>query len=338
MSAQRPTSPANSGHSHRPQRGAALLLAMLVVTLVATLSAGAVWLQWRQVEIESADRQRSQLSWLLTGAMDWSRLILREDALSARSGGTDHLGEPWALPVQESRLSTFLSQDRQLHEGDPEVFLSGRITDAQSRLNLASLVEDGRLVPEVLAQWAQLFALLQLPPAELQLLASQWLLTGSAPDTQTPVAGAAGNAAPLRPQRVEQLTWLGLQPATVARLTPYVTVLPEATPVNLHTAPLEVLLASLPGLDTGSAQKLLQARSRSHFANLEAVRQVLGPAGSALHERRHALRSAYFEITGELRIDALRQTERALAHRTGAQVRLLWRERSVEHLHESSLQ
>lgn len=317
----------------RAQRGAALLLAMLVVTLVATLSAGAVWLQWRQVEIESAERQRSQLSWLLTGAMDWSRLILREDALSARSGGTDHLAEPWALPVQESRLSTFLSQDRQLHEGDPEVFLSGRITDAQSRLNLASLVEEGRLVPEVLAQWAHLFALLQLPPAELQLMAGRWLLA-----LQPPATGAQGTPTPLRPQRVEQLVWLGLRPATVARLAPYVTVLPEATPVNLHTASLEVLQASLPGLDTATAQRLLQTRALGHFGNLDEVRQLLGPAGSLLHERRHALRSAYFEITGQLRIDDLRQTERALAHRSGAQVRLLWRERMVEHLHESSLQ
>ena len=306
---------------------------MLVVTLVATLSAAAVWLQWRQVEIESAERQRSQLSWLLTGALDWSRLILREDALSARSGGTDHLAEPWALPVQESRLSTFLSQDRQLHADDPEVFLSGHIRDAQSRLNLTSLVEDGRLVPEVLAQWVQLFALLQLPPAELQLLARQWLLA-----LQTAATAPESTPQPLRPQRVEQLVWLGLRPETVARLAPYVTVLPEATPVNLHTAPLEVLQASLPGLDTASAQRLLQARAQRHFASLEEVRQLLGPAGSLLQERRHALRSAYFEITGQLRIDALRQTERALAHRSGAQVRLLWRERQVEHLHESSLQ
>ena len=329
------------GHA---QRGAALLLAMLVVTLVATLSAGAVWLQWRQVEIESAERQRSQLSWLLTGAMDWSRLILREDALSARSGGTDHLAEPWALPVQESRLSTFLSQDRQLHEGDPEVFLSGRIIDAQSRLNLASLVQDGRLVPEVLTQWARLFALLGLPPAELELLASQWLRAqGPAAQTpaQTPVPAARpGSEAlrPLRAQRIEQLVWLGLSPATVTRLAPFATVLPEPTPVNLHTASLEVLLASLPGLDTAAAQRLLQARERGHFANLEEVRRLLGPLGAGLHEQRHALRSAYFEITGELRIDALRQTERALAHRSGAQVRLLWRERQLEHLQESSLQ
>ena len=321
---------------HRPppraQQGAALLLAMLVVTLVATLSAGALWLQWRQVEIETAERQRSQLSWLITGAMDWSRLILREDALSVQSGGTDHLGEPWALPVQESRLSTFLSQDQQVREGDPEVFLSGRITDAQSRLNLTSLSEDGRLVEPVLAQWVRLFALLQLPPAELELLARQWPLAA-----QTTPAAETGPA-PLRPQRVEQLVWLGLSPSTVARLQPFVTLLPEATPVNLNTAPIEVVLASLPGLEIAAAQRLVQQREQRPFASLQDLRALLGPAGEQLNERLHALRSAYFEVIGQLRIDQQRQTERALVRRSGQRVSMIWRERSTERLQDSSLQ
>ena len=311
----------------RSQRGAALLMAMLLVTLVATLSAASLWLQWRQVEVETADRQRSQLSWLITGAMDWSRLILREDALSVQSGGTDHLGEPWALPVQESRLSTFLSQGQQLREGDPQVFLSGRITDAQSRLNLLSLSEGSQVVPEVLAQWVRLFALLQLPRAELEQLVRQW-----------PLALTEGAQGPLRPQRVEQLVWLGLSEASVARLQPFVTVLPEPTPVNLNTAPLQVLLASLPALDSATAQRFVQRREQRHFATLEEARQALGLAAAQLSERRHALRTQYFEVTGQLRIDQQRQTERALVRRSGPQVSVVWRERSVEQLHDSSLQ
>ena len=38
----------------RRQRGAALLAAMLTVTLVATLAASAMWQQWRAVEVETA--------------------------------------------------------------------------------------------------------------------------------------------------------------------------------------------------------------------------------------------------------------------------------------------
>ena len=70
----------------RAQGGAAILTAMLIVTLVASLSAAALWQHWRGVEVETAERGRLQSSWLLQGAQDWARLILREDA---RAGGTD---------------------------------------------------------------------------------------------------------------------------------------------------------------------------------------------------------------------------------------------------------
>ena len=41
-------------------RGVALLTAMIVVTLVATLASAMLWRQWRSVEIEAAERSRSQ--------------------------------------------------------------------------------------------------------------------------------------------------------------------------------------------------------------------------------------------------------------------------------------
>ena len=115
--------------NRKAQSGAALISAMLVVTLVATLASVALWQQWRHVEVESAERHRVQSSWLLNGALDWSRLILREDAMAgvagSSGGNADHLAEPWALPLKEAKLSTFLAQDQQLREGDPEVFFVG---------------------------------------------------------------------------------------------------------------------------------------------------------------------------------------------------------------------
>ena len=119
------------------QRGAALISAMITVTLVASLASAALWQQWRHVEIESAERSRAQTAWLLTGALDFSRLVLRED-----KGPADHLAEPWALGLQESKLSSFLAQDKQVREGDPEVYLSGGMTDAQSRLNVRNLIDN----------------------------------------------------------------------------------------------------------------------------------------------------------------------------------------------------
>jgi len=315
------------------QRGAALLTAMLTVALVATLASAALWQQWRQVEIEIAERGRSQTAWMMTGAMDWTRLILREDAISAQGAAADHLGEPWALPVQESKLSTFLSQDQQWREGDAEVFLSGQITDAQSRMNVMNLVEDGQISPPALARFAALFERLGLPLAELQTLAQQLQASLQANKVdQASTNRATPNPRPdaLMPQQTAQLVWLGLSPGTLAALQPHITVLPEATPVNLNTASAEVLSAVLPGMDLASARQAVTQRQRGHWASLNAAREALGPNGRLLDDKQHSVQSRYFEVQGRMRIDNVVQQETALVRRDGGQVRMLWRVRSPQ--------
>jgi len=313
----------------RWQSGAALLSAMLTVALVASLAAAALWTQWRQVEIEIAERGHAQNQWLMAGALDWTRLILAEDARSAQS--IDHLGEPWALPVQESKLSTFLSQDQQWREGDPDIYLSGQISDAQSRLNLASLVEDGKPTAAALAAWTRLFERLELPMAELDALTRLWTQALAAAQTassnKTP-AGDALSKAPLLPQRLEQLVWVGLSTDTIARLRPYATVLPAPTPVNLNTAAAPVLEAVLPGLDGASARQLVARRNQKPWASLQEAADAMGPAGRLLDDRQHAVRSRFFEIQGRLRAGSHIQDEVALLEREGTQVRMLWRART----------
>ena len=121
---------------------------MIIVALVATLASSMVWQQWRAIQVEAAERARTQSAWVLSGALDWARLILREDA---KTGGTDHLGEPWAVPLAEARLSTFLAADKDNTEDAPDAFLSGSITDANARYNLANVVKGGKIDPLELA-------------------------------------------------------------------------------------------------------------------------------------------------------------------------------------------
>lgn len=330
MTAKRP--PLAPRHQPR-QCGAALLTAMLTVALVTTLASAALWQQWRQVEIEIAERGRSQTAWMMTGALDWTRLILREDAISAQGAGADHLGEPWALPVQESKLSTFLSQDQQWREGDAEVFLSGQITDAQSRMNVMNLIEDGKISPFVMEQFEALFERLQLPQSELQTLARQLLATVQ--DSQGQLPSPQG---PLTPQYTAQLAWLGLSASSLAVLQDHITWLPEATPINLNTASAEVLSASLIDFDLASARQAVTQRQRAHWATLNAAREALGPAGLQLNEKQHSVQSRYFEVLGRMRIDNVVQQELALVRRDGGQVRMLWRIRSPQQSQTAPLQ
>ncbi len=307
------------------QRGAALLLAMLIVTLVATFAASAMWQQWRAVEVETAERGHVQSAWILVGALDWSRLILREDG---RSGGADHLAEPWAVPLQEARLSTFLAADKNVSQVDDastdttEAFLSGQISDLQGRLNLRNLTGTATDQAGALAQFARLFERLGLPRQELALLASGLQRAQAAPAED----GSAD--APLMPPTVSQLGWLGLTPATIAALSPHVTLLPVRTPVNINTANVDVLMAAIEGLDMASAQQIVQTRETRHFRSLEDARPLLGAsydraAGSL------AVASSYFEVRGRLRLGDAMVDERSLVRKIGMEVTTLWRERGA---------
>jgi general secretion pathway protein K len=341
------------------QLGAALLAAMLTVTLVATFAASAMWQQWRAVEVEAAERTRSQSAWILVGALDWARLILREDA---RSGGADHLAEPWAVPLQESRLTSFLAADKTnttqanagvgttpnsaagnaassdnnaYSEAGNEVFLSGQIVDMQSLLNINNLVANGTVSVPDLRAFAKLFDLLDLEPREL-LRATSALMRGNDQSTDN----AQASFAPLLPQRFEQLVWLGFSKDTLERLRPYVGVLPARTPVNINTASAEVLYASIPSLALDGARKLIAQRDKAHFRDLNAGGALPAAATAELNEGRHSVATRYFEVRGRIRLgiekaDAEQKSqdvtiqERSLVQRDGIDVKVLWRERAA---------
>ena len=311
------------------QRGAALLAAMLTVTLVATFASAAMWQQWRAIEVETAERDRVQSAWLRIGALDWSRLILREDG---RSGGADHLAEPWAIPLQEARLSTFLAAEKNVSQVDDastdttDAFLSGQILDLQARLNMTNLVEGGTVQPQVLQQFTQLFEQLGLPLQQLaQLVEALQRAQANAGATGT---RTQDSNAPLMPVSESQLGWLGVPPETVAALAPYVAVLPTRTPVNLNTAGLEVLMAAIDGLDSATAQKIMVARETQHFRLLADVRTLVGPE-LAIDERNHAVASAYFEVQGRLRLGNTVVQERSVVRKQGIEVTTLRRERGA---------
>ncbi len=301
-----------------PQHGAALLSALLTVALVATLAAGAMWQQWRGLEVESAERHRAQARWLLLGALDWARVILREDALADGDKVVDHLAEPWAVPLQEARLSSFLSalpdgggaNSEDLSMGE-QVFLSGHIVDVQSRLPLRNLVQGGRLHPPSQLVFERLFDALGLPQEELRLL-EQGLLNAQREQSLA------------MPQRVSQLSWLGLRPQTVSALSPHVHWLPAGTLINVNTASATVLYASVPGLSLTQAQRLVQERQRKHWDNLDAFQQASGL--SIALSASHSVSTRYFEVLGRLRTPSTTVTERSLLVRENKLLKVLWRE------------
>jgi general secretion pathway protein K len=303
------------------QRGAALLAAMLTVTLVATFAAAALWQQWRSVEIEAADRTRVQSEWILQGALDWARLILREDR-----GNVDHLGEPWAVPLQEARLSTFLAADQanNADTGDSDnVFLSGQISDLQARLNVSILVQGGVVQIKPLEAFQRLFDTLGLPQQQLTRMVENLRF---ASDISTDNRSSA--RASLVPMRVEQLVWFGLAPETVAALEPYITILPPTTTgVNLNTASAEVIQAVGQNVSLALAKRMVAERERQYFRSPADVTPLLPPGASFPERSLFSFDSHFFEVRGRLRVEDVVIEERSIVERNGPDVRTLRRER-----------
>lgn len=297
----------------KAERGAALLVAMVVLTLVGTLAAGMVWQQARAIEVESAERTRAQAAWILTGALNLGRVLLRVDA---RRPGVDDLTEVWATQLEEASLSSLLAQDRNNNvEGAPEAFLRGRIRDVQERYNLRNLVDPAtnKVVEAELAVLMRLCETAAAAPETAQALA-----TGlqAALQAEKPGEGEVDAAAALLPQSVDQLVWLGLDADTVKRLSPYVEILPEPTPLNVNTASAEVIAGVVAGLDLGSAKRIVNRRP---FKALQDLRGDIQGEG-ALDPKRLSVNSNYFEISGRLRMEGRVLEERMLVKRANRQV------------------
>ncbi len=313
----------------RQQRGAAILTAMLTVVLVASLASATLWQQWRGVEVEAAERSRLQSSWVLTGALDWARLILREDA---RQGGADHLAEPWAVPLEPARLSTFLAADRsnaQAADTANESFLAGQIIDLQSRLNVANLVLSGTVNEPAQRAFARLFELLNLPANELTTLTDNLRLAQPDATDKARSFAATSSYAPLWPQDIDQLAWVGLSAPTVEALRPFVTVLPQRTPVNLNTASAEVLYACIDAFELADAHRLVTARNAKHLTTLAEVNTLSGKQDAQLSVEQHSVNSQFFEIRGALQIENMTVQEQSVVQREGMNVKTISRKRGV---------
>jgi general secretion pathway protein K len=303
--------------AHQAQRGAALLMAMVIVTLVATLAASMVWQQWRAVQVESAERVRSQANWVLAGALD-------------------DLGEAWAIPLAEARLSTFLAADSNNNSADtddaPEAFMSGKVEDAQAKFNVRNLIaNDGQIVPEQVKAFKRLLESLSVAPSLADGMAANLskaaLATqGDSAETLTQIGGVAGRAeAALLPQSTDQLLWLGLDAGTLEKLRPFITLLPGETKVNVNTASKEVISAVVDKLDVGSAARLVQARQRKPFKDLAELEGVIGKGFTV--DQRLDVKSEYFEVSGRLRYEDNIIEQRHLVHRDGQAVVVLQQSR-----------
>jgi general secretion pathway protein K len=331
----------------RRQHGAALLLALLIMTLVATLAAGMVWLQWRGIEVEVAERARAQAEWLLNASLDWGNLILKS---SIRNGDTeDDLGQPWATPLAETKLSSFLSADgNHTSEGGPEAYLSGQISDVQAKYNLYNLVlqadpNTGINRTTEIQRFQILLTAIGVSPDVATTIAAGMRASASATQALKDQPGQADSTGSvLMPIQVSDLAWYGIDPKVVKQIEPFVQIVPFAgnapMTINANTAVAEVLMAGCPAMTRAQAEQVILQRRQKPYTDPAAVPSSVnvprttgcttGPEGNQLNGIL-AVKSQYFEIFGQLRYELHIIRERSIVYRKDqfTPVQVLRRER-----------
>lgn len=297
------------------QRGAAVIVAMLIVALAAMAASAAVFrnqVEWRKLE-NRADLDQAR--WVLRTAEQWAAAVLADDA---RNSSIDYLGEAWAqkLPPVEA-------------EG---YRLSGHIEDQNGRFNLNNLAATGKVDNRQLAIFRRLLKTLHLPEG-LAANIADWI---DADDVRLQADSAESDyylkldppyrAANRRLVSVNELSRVkDMNQDILQTLRPFVTALPMTTLINVNTAAPEVLAALVEGLSLDQAYQLAATRDRSYYRNTTDFTQAL-PQGLSAPADLISVSSSYFLVTANATHGRISLGSRALLQRGGPSVpSLIWR-------------
>jgi len=301
------------------QRGAAVIVAMLVMTLATTAAvfmAGQQALWFEQVNALNA---RSESVSLARSGTDWARGILAEDA--RKNGSTDHLGENWAtrlagMPVESASIG-------------------GAIADQQGLFNLNNLLQNDGDSAADMEQFKRLLEELKLPP-DLVNAVLDWIdadgtahYPGGAEDSDYLLGDHPYRAANRLLVSVEELYRVrGFNEKMIARLRPFVTALPGRTPINVNTAPPQVLLALLPGYAMSEVESLVDKREEAHFKDKEDFAARLPRPLPGLNKEAFDVKSSYFLATVMVQTDRMETAYATLLSRPagGGWPTVLWQQ------------
>jgi general secretion pathway protein K len=226
----------------------AIMIATFVAALAFALSVRErLWLS----QIENRNDLAAAQAVAFAG-IDLARLTLRDDM---RNSQVDHLLETWTAPVPPINVD----------EGKT----SGRLIEMQGRFNLFNLQSGGEVSQAGVMALQRLLVTLNMPTdwAEkmARAMASQVLLL--AKQQKASPGEIFGKVLPVA--NLSELSDLtGIEAGKLAALEPLVTILPEATAVNVNFARPEVLMAITPGLTTNEAEELVSRRAFTYFISV----------------------------------------------------------------------
>jgi general secretion pathway protein K len=252
------------------ERGVALLLALVVLTLLVALILEFDAEARREYREAAAFRDTFKARMLTRAAVQAARAVLQQDFLRDRQAGVYYDGptDLWALPIKDYAIGDGL--------------LSAQIEDERGKLNvndLATNLGDDLQRNAKILRFRRLFELLQIKPDLVDALID-WVDQDEIPQP----AGAESlyyqslkppyRAANVPLQSLGDLRLVkGFTPEIVERLSRYVTVYPDTggAAVNLNTADPLVIQALDPAITQTMAMEIVQGRPYKNKVDLDRV-------------------------------------------------------------------
>jgi general secretion pathway protein K len=292
------------------QRGLALIVAMLIAALAAAVAVSVATAQSQWLAQVEHRRDQVEAQSIALAGIAGARAIVAADA-----PGIDYPGEPWALPLPATPVENGA--------------VEGRIVDAQSMLNVNMLASLQHGTQEHL-RFARLFAALGIPAATLASI-TDWVdadevsQPNGAEDAWYAAEAAPSLAANGPATRIEEVSTVrGMTLPAMTRIAPFVTALPEDTPVNVNTAPPQVLAALLDGIEPDALASLVAYRNAHPFASPEDFRGRLPASVAIIDPDLVAVNTRYFLVSVRARQGETTAQARALIRRDAGSSSVVW--------------
>jgi general secretion pathway protein K len=295
----------------RAEQGAAIITALLVVMLAATIASYLLAQQSHALTRTARAADYAQVSLYAEPTLDWARAVLAE---SFSKNNYVHGKQPWARGL-----------DAQPLEG---AIASGAVRDEAAKFNLNNLrQDDGSKSANDMKAFAALLKNLKID-ADLAPALADWLdqdneLTPNGAEDSYYLGLAAPYRAANRPlTQVAELSRVrGFDGAIIKRLLPYVTALPARSKLNLNTALPEVILAIFPEMESDQATAFVRSREDVPLRELTTLgqRPEFAKVPPASLTQFASVDSQFFSVAIAITRESVQFRQRALLQRkTGA--------------------
>jgi general secretion pathway protein K len=357
-------------HSPKQHQGAALLIALVIMTIAIGIASNIMFRQQLHTRLASNISNLEQAYPYATAIEDWSRTILIRDLED--EPGTDNLTEAWATEIPPIPI--------------PGGTMTGRLYDLQAKLNMNNLyppekpieeeteeqataaegeaepqtAEEIRLINDqnryIYAQRRTIRLIETIDPDEelgpavnFADTVQDWIDE----DTNTSPGGAESDyyqsqdpgyntANSFLVSDTELRLLKEVDTDTYKLLRQYFTALPEYSEVNVNTAPIEVIQAL--GFTPEQAENIVSVRDEEPFQSMEAFLSLAvvtdatqAPEGEepAVYEEYISVTSKYFLLQGEVNIGTARLYINSILYRKDGKVIIVSRDFSNQQVEKN---